>query len=217
MGMSRVGYTGWAFDTVCRGVVRQVDIPEILTEISHEMTMTELAAQLGVSKNNMTGYRTGDKPMGRFTGQKLVEWLERRYAAKKEAVSAGTDTTGKEERTVIEPSTVIVPQVDKKELDAAQARIAELDEALETALAESSNRQTRVEQLEQELAELRRVQGQQIADDDTIAVLEGMVDCRDRTIRDLRDEVTKLHEEHLRDLETIRDLAVRALGLEARG
>ena len=195
MATARVGYGGWAFDTVCRGVVRQVDIPEILTELSHEMTMTELAAQLGVSKNNMSGYRYGDKPMGRFTGQKLVEWLERRDAAKKEAASAGTDTTGKEERTVIEPSAVIVPQVDKKELDAAQAR---------------------VEQLEKELAELRRVQGQQIADDDELARLEGMVDCRDRTIRDLRDEVTKLREEHLRDLETIRDLAVRALGLEAR-
>ena len=212
----RVGYTGWAFDTVCRGVVRQIDIPEILTELSHEMTMTELAAQLGVSKNNMTGYRTGDKPMGRYTDQKLVEWLERRYVAKKEAVSAATDTAGKEESTVMSPSIDIVPQVDKKELDAAQARIAELDEALEAALAQRVLTQTRVEQLEKELAELRRVQGQQIADDDEIARLEGMVDCRDRTIRDLRDEVTKLHDEHLRDLETIRDLAVKALGLEER-
>ena len=192
---ARVGCGGWAFDTCCRGVVTQADVPEILTELSQEMTLSALAHQIGISPGNMSDYRRGDKPMGKYSGQKLIEWLERRYTAKKEAVSAGTDTAGKEESTVMSPSIDIVPQVDKKELDAAQAR---------------------VEQLEKELAELRRVQGQQIADDDEIARLEGMVDCRDRTIRDLRDEVTKLREEHLRDLETIRDLAVRALGLEAR-
>lgn len=207
----------WAFDTSCRGIVTADDVPEILKEIAREMPLTALAREIGISHGNMSGYYYGKKPMGLSVGRKLIEWLDKRYAQKKEAVSAATDTAGKEESTVMSPSIDIVPQVDKKELDAAQARIAELDEALEAALAESSNRQTQIERLERELAELRRVQGQQVADDDTIAVLEGRVASQAQTICDLHDQVDTLRAEHLRDLETIRDLAVKALGLEARG
>lgn len=186
----------WAFDTSCRGIVTADDVPEILREIAREMPLTELARQIGISHGNMSGYYYGKKPMGLSVGRKLIEWLDKRYAQKKEAVSAATDTTKEEkEITTMDPSIDIVSQVDKKELDAAQARI---------------------DQLERELAELRRVQGQQVADDDTIAVLEGRVASQAQTICDLHDQVDKLREEHLRDLETIRDLAVRALGLEAR-
>ena len=207
---TRWGPTPWTIDSEIIGKVRQDDIPQMITDelakaalVTGGIKAITTALNLSTSKS-LKDYAAGTYKMPYAVGQRFVRYLEER-AKKSGAAPAATDATPKSKATEEAPAP-IVPQAaqDDKTTD-LQARIAELEAqnaelktALDTSTAKLASIQGReMTELEDEVETLRRRVAHYEADDAA---------CGPARVEELEDRLSRIQDEHVRDLELIRDL-----------
>ena len=210
---TRWGPTPWAIKSEIVGYVQQSDIPQMITdELARAAVVTggvkalTTALNLSTSKS-LKDYAAGTYKMPYAVGLRFVHYLEER-AKKSGAAPAATDATP-ESKATEETPTAIVPQPaqDDKTTD-LQARIAELVTQntelkimLDTAKAKLASVQGReMSELEDEVETLRRRVAHYEADDAA---------CGPARVEELEDRLSRIQDEHVRDLELIRDLTRR--------
>lgn len=215
---TRWGPTPWSIKSEIVGYIQQSDIPQMITdELARAAIVTggvkalTTALNLSTSKS-LKDYANGTYKMPYAVGQRFVRYLEER-AKKSGAAPAATDATP-ESKAATEAPEAIVPQPaqDDKTTD-LQARIAELQTqnaelkvALDTAKGKLASVQGReMSELEDEVETLRRRVAHYEADD---------VACGPARVEELEDRLSRANDEHVRDLELIRDLTRQ---LVARG
>ena len=211
---TRRGPTPWAIKSEIVGYIQQSDIPQMITdELARAAVVTggvkalTTALNLSTSKS-LKDYAAGTYKMPYAVGQRFVKYLEER--AKKSGaapVAAGT-TPGSKAATVAAPAPIVPqPAQDDKTTD-LQARIAELVTQntelkimLDTAKAKLASVQGReMTELEEEVETLRRRVAHYEADDAA---------CGPARVEELEDRLSRIQDEHVRDLELIRDLTRR--------
>lgn len=210
---TRWGPTPWAIKSEIVGSVQQSDIPQMITdELARAAVVTggvkalTTALNLSTSKS-LKDYAAGTYKMPYAVGQRFVKFLEER-AKKSGAAPAATGTTPKQKATEEAPAPIVAqPAQDDKTTD-LQARIAELEAQnaelkteLDTATATLASVQGReMSELEAEVETLRRRVAHYEADDAA---------CGPARVEELEDRLSRIQEEHVRDLELIRDLTRR--------
>ena len=209
----------WRYDTICRGIVTQFDVPGILREMfdAHE-TPQKVAREVGgVTPARLLLIARGELNMGQGVGRRFIDYLEEWH--KKRAVSAATDTAPKrEEATEQKTSPDIVAQVQEEQnMKELPTKLGELQSGPET---------TRLEELEQQNADLRsaldeigqeanRLRKENDAMSVRIAQLEAdNAGCGPMRVDDLETQLEAAQREHVVDLETIRDLVRRELRMK---
>ena len=208
---TRWGPTPWAIKSEIVGYIQQSDIPQMITdELARAAVVTggvkalTTALNLSTSKS-LKDYAAGTYKMPYAVGQRFVRYLEER-AKKSGAAPVAAGTTPESKATTVAAPAAIVPQPaqDDKTTD-LQARVAELEAqnaelktALDTATAKLASVQGReMSELEDELETLRRRVAHYEADDEA---------CGPARVEELEDRLSRANEEHVRDLELIRDL-----------
>ena len=211
---TRWGPTPWSIDSEIIGKIRQDDIPQMITDelakaalVTGGIKTITTALNLSTSKS-LKDYAAGTYKMPYAVGQRFVRYLEER-AKKSGAAPAATDATPKNKAATVAAPAPIVPQPaqDDKTTD-LQARIAELEAqnaefktALDTATAKLASVQGReMTELENEVETLRRRVAHYEADDEA---------CGPARVEELEDRLSRIQDEHVRDLELIRDLTRR--------
>lgn len=216
---TRWGPTPWVIDSEIIGKVRQDDIPQMITDelakaalVTGGIKAITTALNLSTSKS-LKDYAAGTYKMPYAVGQRFVRYLEER-AKKSGAAPVTAGTTPESKAATVAAPAAIVPQSaqDEKTTD-LQARIAELEAqnaelktALDTATAKLASVQGReMSELEDEVETLRRRVAHYEADDAA---------CGPARVEELEDRLSRIQDEHVRDLELIRDLTRQ---LVARG
>lgn len=207
----RWGPSPWTIDSEIIGKVRQDDIPQMITD---ELAKTAIvpggikaittALNLATSKS-LKDYANGNYKMPYTTGQRFVKYLEER-AQKSGAAPVAAGTTPESKAATVAAPAPIVPQPAQNDKTAdLQARIAELVTQntelkimLDTAKAKLASVQGReMTELEDEVETLRRRVAHYEADDAA---------CGPARVEELEDRLSRIQDEHVRDLELIRDL-----------
>ena len=208
---TRWGPTPWTIDSEIIGKVRQDDIPQMITDelakaalVTGGIKAITTALNLSTSKS-LKDYAAGTYKMPYAVGQRFVRYLEER-AKKSGAAPAATDATPKSKATEEAPAPIVPqpPAQNDKTAD-LQARIAELEAqnaelktALDTSTAKLASIQGReMTELEDEVETLRRRVAHYEADDAA---------CGPARVEELEDRLSRIQDEHVRDLELIRDL-----------
>ena len=214
---TRWGPTPWTIDSEIIGKVRQDDIPQMITDelakaalVTGGIKTITTALNLSTSKS-LKDYAAGMYKMPYAVGQRFVKYLEER-AKKSGAAPAATDATPKQKATEQAPVAIVPqPAQDDKTTD-LQARITELQDriaelqtqnaelkvALDTATGKLASVQGReMSELEDEVETLRRRVAHYEADDAA---------CGPARVEELEDRLSRIQDEHVRDLELIRDL-----------
>lgn len=201
----------WAIDSAILGHVQQSDIPKLLMDEIAKASLikggvTALAREINlVSTKVLNDYACNKYKMGYSTGRLFVRYLEER-AKTSGAAPAATGTTPESKATTSEAPAPIVPQpVQEEKTTDLQARIAEIEAqnaelktALDTATAKLASVQGReMSELEAEVETLRRRVAHYEADDEA---------CGPARVEELEDRLSRANDEHVRDLELIRDL-----------
>jgi hypothetical protein len=207
---TRWGPTPWVIDSEIIGKVRQDDIPQMITdELAKAAVVTggikalTTALNLSTSKS-LKDYASGTYKMPYAVGQRFVRYLEER-AKKSGAAPAATDATPKSKATEEAPAPIVPQPAQNDKTADLQARIAELEvqnaelkTALDTATAKLASVQGReMSELEDEVETLRRRVAHYEADDAA---------CGPARVEELEDQLSRARDEHVRDLELIRDL-----------
>ena len=212
----------WRYDTICRGIVTQFDVPGILRELfdAHE-TPQKVAREVGgVTPARLLLIARGEVNMGQSVGRRFIDYLEEWH--KKRAVSAATDTAPKREATEQKTSPDIVADIvaqiqEEQNMKELPTKLGELQSGPET---------TRLEELEQQNADLRsaldeigheaeRLRQANNAMSERIAQLEAdNAGCGPMRVDDLETQLEAAQREHVVDLETIRDLVRRELRMK---
>jgi hypothetical protein len=208
---TRWGPTPWTIDSEIIGKVRQDDIPQMITdELARAALVTggiktiTTALNLSTSKS-LKDYAAGTYKMPYAVGQRFVRYLEERVKKSGAAPVAAGTTPESKAATVAAPAPIVPqPAQDDKTTD-LQARIAELEAqnvelktALDTATAKLASVQGReMSELEDEVETLRRRVAHYEADDAA---------CGPARVEELEDRLSRSQDEHIRDLELIRDL-----------
>lgn len=221
---TRWGPTPWAIKSEIVGYIQQSDIPQMITdELARAAVVTggvkalTTALNLSTSKS-LKDYAAGTYKMPYAVGQRFVKFLVER--AKKSGVApAATDATPKSKAAVEAPAAIVPqPALDDK-TSALQVRIAELEAQnaeLRKAFEEVSKAadQKRVEN-DQLSAKLMSIQGREMSElEDELETLRRRVAhyesddeaCGPARVEELEDRLSRSHDEHVRDLELIRDL-----------
>lgn len=217
------GPTPWTIDSEIIGKVRQDDIPQMITdELARAAVVTggvkalTTALNLSTSKS-LKDYAAGTYKMPYAVGQRFVKYLEER-AKKSGAAPVAADATPKSKATEEAPA-AIVPQQPANDMEALRAELqtrldenmqlrsqileverknANLRADLDTATAKLASVQGReMSELEDELETLRRRVAHYEADDAA---------CGPARVEELEDRLSRIQDEHVRDLELIRDL-----------
>ena len=210
---TRWGPTPWVIDSEIIGKVRQDDIPQMITdELARAAVVTggvkalTTALNLSTSKS-LKDYAAGTYKMPYAVGQRFVRYLEEK-AKKSGAAPVAAGTTPKQKATEEAPAPIVPqPAEDDKTAD-LQARIAELVTQntelkimLDTAKAKLASVQGReMSELEEEVETLRRRVAHYEADDEA---------CGPARVEELEDRLSRIQDEHVRELELIRDLTRR--------
>lgn len=210
---TRWGPTPWSIDSEIIGKVRQDDIPQMITDelakaalVTGGIKAITTALNLSTSKS-LKDYAAGTYKMPYAVGQRFVRYLEER-AKKSGAAPVAAGTTPKQKATEEAPAPIVPqPERDDKTAD-LQARIAELVTQntelkimLDTATAKLASVQGReMTELEDEVETLRRRVAHYEADDAA---------CGPARVEELEDRLSRIQDEHVRDLELIRDLTRR--------
>ena len=211
----------WAIESKILGYVQQSDIPKLLMDEIAKASLikggvTALARNINlVSTKVLNDYAAGNYKMPYAVGLRFVKYLEER-AKKSGAAPVAAGTTPESKAATVAAPAPIVPQPaqDDKTAD-LQARITELQDriaelqtqnaelkvALDTAKGKLASVQGReMSELEDEVETLRRRVAHYEADDAA---------CGPARIEELEDRLSRSHDEHVRDLELIRDLTRR--------
>lgn len=210
---TRWGPTPWVIDSEIIGKIRQDDIPQMITDelakaavVAGGIKALTTALNLSTSKS-LKVYAAGTYKMPYAVGLRFVHYLEER-AKKSGAAPVAAGTTPKSKATEEAPEAIVPqPAQDDKTTD-LQARIAELVTQntelkimLDTATAKLASVQGReMSELEDELETLRRRVAHYEADDAA---------CGPARVEELEDRLSRIQDEHVRDLELIRDLTRR--------
>lgn len=205
------GPTPWTIDSEIIGKVRQDDIPQMITdELARAAVVTggvkalTTALNLSTSKS-LKDYAAGTYKMPYAVGLRFVKYLEER-AKKSGAAPVAAGTTPESKAATVAAPAPIVPQAAQNDKTTdLQARIAELVTQntelkimLDTATAKLASVQGReMSELEDELETLRRRVAHYEADDAA---------CGPARVEELEDRLSRIQDEHVRDLELIRDL-----------
>lgn len=204
----------WWIDSKIVGHVHQSDIPRLMTDELAKLVcfrggFSGLATALGLSSTrSLKGYADNEYKMPYDVGKRFVEYLEQQ-AQKSGAAPAATGTTPENKATTVAAPAAIVPQPAQEDKTTdLQARIAEVEKqntelrtALDTATAKLASVQGReMSELEAEVETLRRRVAHYEADDAA---------CGPARVEELEDRLSRIQEEHVRDLELIRDLTRR--------
>ena len=208
---TRWGPTPWSIKSEIVGYIQQSDIPQMITdELARAAIVTggvkalTTALNLSTSKS-LKDYANGTYKMPYAVGQRFVKYLEER-AKKGGAAPVAAGTTPESKAATVAAPAPIVPQPAQNDKTAdLQARIAELEAqnaelktALDTATAKLASVQGReMSELEDEVETLRRRVAHYEADD---------VACGPARVEELEDRLSRIQDEHVRDLELIRDL-----------
>lgn len=236
---TRWGPTPWVIDSEIIGKIRQDDIPQMITDelakaalVTGGIKTITTALNLSTSKS-LKDYAAGTYKMPYAVGQRFVRYLEER-AKKSGAAPAATDATPKQKATEVAPA-AIVPQQPANDMEALRvelnytktklqqyadeithlkSQILEverandtLNTALNTATAKLASVQGReMTELEEELETLRRRVAHYEADDAA---------CGPARVEELEDRLSRIQDEHVRDLELIRDLTRRLVARSA--
>ena len=203
----------WAINSAILGHVQQSDIPEMITDAIAKAALVKggimaLTRTLNLSSSRcLQDYACNKYKMGYSTGRLFIRYLEEK-AKKSGAAPAATDATPKQKATEQAPVAIVPqPTQDDKTTD-LQARIAELQTqnaelkvALDTAKGKLASVQGReMSELKDEVETLRRRVAHYEADDAA---------CGPARVEELEDRLSRSHDEHVRDLELIRDLTRR--------
>lgn len=203
----------WAIESPILGHVQQSDIPKLLMDEIAKASLikggvTALAREINlVSPKVLKDYAASNYKMPYTTGRLFVRYLEER-AKKSGAAPVAADATPKQKATEQAPAPIVPqPAQDDKTTD-LQARITELEKqnaelktALDTATAKLASLQGReMTELEEEVETLRRRVAHYEADDAA---------CGPARVEELEDRLSRANDEHVRDLELIRDLTRR--------
>ena len=204
----------WQLESQILGTtIRQEDIPQLMTDelakaaiVPGGIKAITKACNLA-SPKSLRDYAASTYKMPYAVGLKFVRYLEER-AKKSGAAPAATDATPKQKATEQAPVAIVPqPTQDDKTTD-LQARIAELQTqnaelkvALDTAKGKLASVQGReMSELKDEVETLRRRVAHYEADDAA---------CGPARVEELEDRLSRSHDEHVRDLELIRDLTRR--------
>ena len=211
---TRWGPTPWSIKSEIVGYIQQSDIPQMITdELARAAIVTggvkalTTALNLSTSKS-LKDYANGTYKMPYAVGQRFVKYLEER-AKKSGAAPVAAGTTPESKAATVAAPAPIVPQPaqDDKTTD-LQTRIAELVTQntelkimLDTATAKLASVQEReMSELEDEVETLRRRVAHYEADDAA---------CGPARVEELEDRLSRIQDEHVRNLELIRDLTRR--------
>ena len=216
---TRWGSTPWSIKSEIVGYIQQSDIPQMITdELARAAVMTggvkalTTALNLSTSKS-LKDYADGTYKMPYAVGLRFVKYLEER-AKKSGAAPVAAGTTPKQKAATEAPAPIVPqPTLDDK-TSALQARIAELEAqnaelktVLDTATAKLASVQGReMSELEDELETLRRRVAHYEADDAA---------CGPARVEELEDRLSRIQDEHVRDLELIRDLTRQLVARDA--
>ena len=207
---TRWGPTPWAIKSEIVGYIQQSDIPQMITdELARAAVVTggvkalTTALNLSTSKS-LKDYAAGTYKMPYAVGQRFVRYLEER-AKKSGAAPVAAGTTPKQKATEEAPAAIVPQSAQDEKTTDLQARIAELEAqnaelktALDTATAKLASVQGReMTELEDEVETLRRRVAHYEADDAA---------CGPARVEELEDRLSRIQDEHIRDLELIRDL-----------
>ena len=214
----------WAIESEIIGHVKQSDIPELMTnELTKAMLVKDGVMSLAralypstsrsfkdyaeTTSRSLKDYADGTYKMPYAVGQRLVRYLEER-AKKSGAAPAATDATLKQKATEEAPAAIVPQPAQNDKTTDLQTRIAELEAqnaelktALDTATAKLASVQGReMTELEDEVETLRRRVAHYEADDAA---------CGPARVEELEARLSRSQDEHVRDLELIRDLTRR--------
>lgn len=209
----------WTYDTICRGIVTQFDVPGILREMfdAHE-TPQKVAREVGgVTPARLLMIARGELTMGQSVGRRFIDYLEGWH--KKRAVSAAADAAQGSEAAEQETSPDIAAQIQEElnEMKEQPSKLGNLQSGPET---------TRLEELEQQNADLRSALdeiGQEAnrlrKENDEMSVRIARLEadnagCGPMRVDDLETQLEAAQREHVVDLETIRDLVRRELRMK---
>ena len=208
----------WQLESQILGTtIRQEDIPRLMTDelakaaiVPGGIKAITKACNLA-SPKSLRDYAASTYKMPYAVGLKFVRYLEER-AKKSGAAPVAAGTTPKQKATEEAPAAIVPqPAQDDKTTDLQariaelQARIAELQTqnaelkvALDTAKGKLASVQGReMSELEDEVETLRRRVAHYEADDAA---------CGPARVEELEDRLSRIQDEHVRDLELIRDL-----------
>lgn len=220
-GKGRLPNPPWAIESKIIGRIQQSDIPRLLTEEIAKAVLirgglTSLAKKLNLfTTKALNDYADGKYKMSYTRGQHFVRFLEEQAQKKSGAAPVAAGTTPESKAATVAAPAPIVPQPaqDDKTTD-LQARIAELEAqnaelktALDTATAKLASVQGReMSELEDEVETLRRRVAHYEADDAA---------CGPARVEEMEDRLSRSQDEHVRDLELIRDLTRRLVARSA--
>lgn len=221
---TRWGPTPWAIKSEIVGYIQQSDIPQMITdELARAAVVTggvkalTTALNLSTSKS-LKDYAAGTYKMPYAVGLRFVKYLEERKKSGAAPVAAGTTPESKAAEVATPAPIVPQPAQDDKTTD-LQARIAELEKQnaeLREAFEEVSKaaEQKRMEN-DQLSAKLMSIQGREMSElEDEVETLRRRVAhyeaddvaCGPARVEELEDRLSRANDEHIRDLELIRDL-----------
>ena len=217
---TRWGPTPWSIKSDIVGYIQQSDIPQMITDelaraaiVPGGIKAITTALNLSTSKS-LKDYANGTYKMPYAVGQRFVKYLEER-AKKSGAAPVAAGTTPESKAATVAAPAPIVPQAaqDDKTTDLRtritelEAQNAELKTALDTATAKLASVQGReMSELEDEVETLRRRVAHYEADDAA---------CGPERVEELEDRLSRSQDEHVRDLELIRDLTRRLVAHDA--
>ena len=223
---TRWGPTPWTIDSEIIGKVRQDDIPQMITDelakaalVTGGIKTITAALNLSTSKS-LKDYASGTYKMPYAVGQRFVKYLEER-AKKSGAEPVAAGTTPKQKATEEAPA-AIVPQQPANDMEALRAELqTRLDENMQLRSqileVERKNANLRAE-LDTTTAKLASVQGREMTElEDEVETLRRRVAhyeaddaaCGPARVEELEDRLSRANDEHVRDLELIRDLTRR--------
>lgn len=229
---TRWGPSPWTIDSEIIGKVRQDDIPQMITDelvraaiVPGGIKAITTALNLATSKS-LKDYANGNYKMPYTTGQRFVRYLEER-AKKSGAAPAATDATPKNKATEEAPATIVSQPAS--ELEALRAELNCAKTELQRRLDENMQLRSKILEVERKNANLRAdldtataklasVQGREMSElEDEVETLRRRVAhyeaddaaCGPARVEELEDRLSRIQDEHVRDLELIRDLTRR--------
>ena len=223
---TRWGATPWVIDSEIIGKIRQDDIPQMITDelvkaalVTGGIKAITTALNLSTSKS-LKDYAAGTYKMPYAVGQRFVRYLEER-AKKSGAAPVAAGTTPKQKATTEAPA-AIVPQQPANDMEALRAELqTRLDENMQLRSqileVERKNANLRAD-LDTATAKLASVQGREMSElEDELETLRRRVAhyevddaaCGPARVEELEDRLSRANDEHVRDLELIRDLTRR--------
>lgn len=234
---TRWGPTQWSIKSDIVGYIQQSDIPQMITDelakaaiVTGGIKALTTALNLSTSKS-LKDYAAGTYKMPYAVGLRFVHYLEER-AKKSGAEPVAAGTTPKQKATEEAPAPIVSQPAS--EMEALRAELNSTKSEVQKWLDENTQLRSKILEVERKNANLRAdldtattklasVQGREMSElEDELETLRRRVAhyeaddeaCGPARVEELEDRLSRIQDEHVRDLELIRDLTRQ---LVARG